>query len=523
MMQSHPEWLGRLPQPPATNGEVFAHACDKAAVVVRTDLSGNIIECNDKFCEVSGYTRSEIIGAHHNIFSSDRYPPEHISEVTGQIAVDGALSDMVCSRRKDGSLYWLDTTITPQMDAESRPMAYLAIGFDVTAHQRALADLAEAQERCETASQAKGRFLATMSHELRTPLTGVIGLTELLAQTQLNPKQQDYVSSLLEAARALHAIVNDVLSLAKAEAKPVIRPAPFDPVDFLSATVRLLSPIAAKKGVALSLRVAESVPEAIVADADRVRQIVVNLVGNALKFTEVGQVSVEAAWLGSTEAGRFRVEVKDSGPGFPPELAERIFEPFEQADNSATRRHDGAGLGLAISAHLVKAMNGEIAAENLPQGGARFWFDIPATACRTTLGQLEPEGQPEHKPVEVLITEDNPMLQRLVRTILESAGHVCAVVDNGAAALEMMRARPFDVCLMDLRMPIMDGITATRIIQEEPPEGWRPPPIIALSADVLDGYKQDYAELGFYAFLAKPIDANLLLKTIAEAATANTA
>jgi len=521
-MESHPECFSEtVPQPQAASGGLFASACDRAAIVVRADLGGNIIECNDKFCEVSGFTRTEIIGDRHNIFSSDRYPPEFISEMYEAVASGGTWSGTVCSRRKNGSLYWLDTTVTPQLGATGQPVAYLAIRFDVTAHRQALADLSLAQERCEAASRAKGLFLATMSHELRTPLTGVIGLTELLAQTPLDLKQQDYVASLLEAARALHAIVNDVLSLAKAEANPVIRTAPVNPADLLAATVKLLSPIAAKKGVALSLRVAKDVPEVIVADADRLRQIVVNLVGNALKFTEVGEVSVEAAWFGSREAGRFCVDVIDSGPGFPVELTERIFEPFEQADNSAARLHDGAGLGLAISAHLIKAMSGEIAAENLPQGGARFWFEIPTTACRIKIGQLEQLARLKSEPLEVLITEDNPMLQRLIKTILESVGHVCAVADNGAVALEMMRAKPFDVCIMDLRMPIMDGITATRIIHEEPPRDWRPPPIIALSADVLDGDMEHYSELGFHAFLPKPIDASLLLRTIAGAVTSS--
>ncbi|WP_419320553.1 ATP-binding protein [Caulobacter sp. ErkDOM-E] len=520
-MEIHPEKSSEMvPQLHAATGGLFARACDKAAIVVRTDLNGNIIECNDKFCEVSGYTRSEIIGAKHNIFSPDRYPPEFFPDMYEAIVAGGTWSGTVCCRRKSGSLYWLDTTITPQLDAAGEPVAYLAIRFDVTAHQQALADLAEAQQRCESAARAKGRFLATMSHELRTPLTGVIGLTELLAQTPLDLKQQDYVASLLEAARALHAIVNDVLSLAKAEANPVIRPAPVNPADFLAATIRLLSPIAAKKGVALSLRLAEGVPEVIVADADRLRQIVVNLVGNALKFTEVGEVSVEAAWLGPRDGGRLRIDVIDSGPGFPAELAERIFDPFEQVDNSATRLHDGAGLGLAISAHLIKAMNGEIAAENRPEGGARFWFEIPVETCRVKIAQLQPLVRVENEPLEVLIVEDNPMLQRLIKTILESAGHVCAVADNGAVALEMMRAQPFDVCLMDLRMPIMDGITATRIIHQEPPGGWGAPPIIALSADVLDGDMEHYSDLGFHAFLAKPIDASLLLRTIGGAAMA---
>lgn len=499
---------------------LFARACDKAAIVVLTDLGGGIIDCNDKFCEVSGYAREEIVGANHRKFSSGVHPPEFFAEMYETIQAGGTWTGTICNRRRCGALYWLDTTITPQVDEAGEPVAYLAIRFDVTAHKQALADLAEATERAEAAARAKGRFLATMSHELRTPLTGVIGLTELLAQTKLDARQQDYVSSLLEAAHALHAIVNDVLSLAKAEANTVIRPAPVNPSEVLSATIRLLAPIADKKGLALSLKIEQRIPQLISADADRLRQIVVNLVGNALKFTETGAVDVSVGWTGSPQSGRLRVEVTDSGPGFPPELAERIFEPFEQVDNSASRLYDGAGLGLAISAHLVRAMDGWIGAENRSQGGARFWFELPADACREKILELKRRAQTPSQSLDVLITEDNPTLQRLVRTILESAGHVCAVADNGAVALEMMRTRPFDVCLMDLRMPIMDGVTATRIIRDEPPQGWRAPPIIALSADVLDGDMEHYADLGFHAFLPKPIDAGALLSTITEAGRA---
>lgn len=506
-------------QPPANSTSLFARACDKAAIVVLTDLSGGIIDCNDKFCEVSGYARGEIIGARHPLVSSGTNPPELFAQMYEAASSGSAWSGTICNKRKCGALYWLDTTITPQLDEIGRPVAYLAIHFNVTAHKQALADLAEARERAEAAARVKGRFLATMSHELRTPLTGVIGLTELLAQTSLDARQQDYVSSLLEAAHALHAIVNDVLNLAKAEANMAIRPVPINPTEVLAAIVRLLSPIAAKRGLCLSFKVAQPLPEFVTADVDRLRQVVVNLVGNALKFTDAGVVEVSAAWIGPAQSGRFRVDVVDTGPGFPAEDAERIFEPFEQADNSASRLHEGAGLGLAISAHLVRAMNGEIGAENRKEGGARFWFEIPSEACRERIRQLESLARVESHSLDILITEDNPTLQRLVRTILESAGHVCAVADNGAVALEMMRARPFDVCLMDLRMPIMDGVTATRIIRDEPPPGWRPPPIIALSADVLDGDMEHYSDLGFYAFLPKPINAALLLTTIAEAAS----
>ena len=493
-------------------------ALNQAAIVAVTDVKGDILHCNDMFCAVSGYAREELLGLNHRILNSGVHSTAFFRKMYRSIARGQIWRGSICNRRKQGDLYWVDTTIVPQMGADGKPNAYLAIRFEVSAHKQALADLDEARERAETAAKSKGRFLATMSHELRTPLTGVVGLTELLASTSLDDRQRDYVDSLLEAARALQAIVNDVLNLAKTEAGILIQIAPLHPSEVVRSTVRLLEPIAAKKAIALTLNCATDLPEYVTGDAERLRQVLVNLIGNSLKFTDVGEVTVSVDWSDTERGGRLRFCVKDTGPGFSPDLRDRLFEPFEQGDNSTSRAHEGAGLGLAISANLVKAMGGRIEAESGMGQGAEFWFEVPAEIAEPAAPTTQARTLPTGGALDILVAEDNAILRRLVQAILESAGHACTLVENGAAAVELMRMRPFDLCLMDIRMPVMDGLTALRTIQAQPPAGWPTPPIIALSADILDDELADHEALGFSGFVAKPIDTAALLQTIASAA-----
>lgn len=497
-----------------------AQALDRAAIVAVTDTKGNILHCNDKFCEISGYSREELIGSNHRILNSSTHDKYFFKSMYKTIAQGNIWTGCIRNRRKNGGFYWVDTTIVPQIDDNGKPSAYLAIRFEVTSHKQALVDLELAREKAEEAAKTKGRFLATMSHELRTPLTGVVGLTELLATTSLDMRQREYVDSLLDAANGLQSVVNDVLYFTKSEADIPVKIAPMNPGELALATVKLLGTLADKKRIALTLSCAHNLPDFVMADAERLRQVLTNLIGNSLKFTEAGEVAVKVSWDSSSQGEFLRFEVKDTGPGFPHELRERLFKPFEQGDNTTSRAHEGAGLGLAISANLVKAMGGKINAESHNSDGATFWFDIPSRVATSSTSNLRPPTKPlQAASLDVLVAEDNPALQRLVQAVLESAGHTCTIAENGAVAVELMRTQPFDICLMDIRMPVMDGLAAIRTIQTQPPTSWPTPPIIALSADILDGEPSRYEELGFQAFLTKPIHTAVLLNTILEVAT----
>lgn len=500
--------------------EFVVQALDQAAIIAVTDVKGDILHCNEMFCQISGYTREELVGSNHRILNSGEHEKSFFQEMYRTVAQGQIWSGCIRNRRKNGQIYWVDTTIIPQMDANGKPSAYLSIRFEVTGHKQTLIDLDLARERAEAAAAAKGRFLATMSHELRTPLTGVVGLTELLASTPLDDRQRDYVDSLLDAANGLQSIVNDVLHIAKSEAGIPLKIAPMNPRDLAFATVRLLGTIATKKQIDLTLSCAHDLPDFVMGDAERWRQVLTNLIGNALKFTETGEVAVKIGWTSADEDGLLRVEVKDTGPGFPPELRSRLFDPFEQGDSTWSRTHEGAGLGLAISANLIRAMGGRIEAESREGDGATFWFEVPCSlAVPVAIEDVVASSASETTALEVLVAEDNPALQRLVQAILNSAGHHCTVAENGAAAVELMRSHPFDVCVMDIRMPVMDGLAAMRAIRAQPPAAWPRPPVIALSADILDGELSRYKELGFHAFLAKPIHTAELLNAVWEAAS----
>lgn len=500
----------------------IAQALDKAAIVAVTDVKGSILHCNDKFCEISGYSREELIGFNHRILNSGTHEKSFFKSMYKVIAQGNIWSGCIRNRRKNGEFYWVDTTIVPQIDDKGKPSAYLAIRFEVTGHKQALIDLELAREKAEEAAKAKGRFLATMSHELRTPLTGVVGLTELLAATSLDTRQREYVDSLLDAASGLQSVVNDVLHFAKSEADIPLKIAPMNPSELALATVRLLGTLADKKQIVLSLSCAHNLPDFVMGDSERLRQVLTNLIGNSLKFTETGEVAVKVSWSASSQGGRLRFEVKDTGPGFSAELHDRLFKPFEQGDNTTSRAHEGAGLGLAISANLVTAMGGQISAESHDGAGSTFWFDIPSNVATSIAVKPKPSSTfVKMEVLDVLVAEDNPALQRMMQAVLESAGHTCTVAENGAVAVELMRTQPFDICLMDIRMPVMDGLTAIRTIQAQPPSSWPVPPIIALSADILDGELNRYEDLGFQAFLAKPIQTVVLLDTIVEVATSS--
>lgn len=361
--------------------EFVVQALDQAAIVAVTDVKGDILYCNEMFCHISGYTREELLGANHRILNSGEHEKSFFQEMYRTIAQGRIWRGCIRNRQKSGQIYWVDTTIIPQMDANGKPTAYLSIRFEVTGHKQTLIDLGHARERAEAAASAKGRFLATMSHELRTPLTGVVGLTELLAATPLDARQRDYVDSLLDAANGLQSIVNDVLNVAKSEADIPVKMAPMNPREIAVATIRLLGTVAAKKKIDLTLSCAHDLPDFVAGDAERWRQVLTNLIGNALKFTEAGEVAVKMSWVSTERGAGLRVEVKDTGPGFPPELHARLFEPFEQGDSTWSRTHEGAGLGLAISANLVRAMGGRIAAESKKGDGATFWFDVPCSVA----------------------------------------------------------------------------------------------------------------------------------------------
>ena len=372
--------------------------------------------------------------------------------------------------------------------------------------------LETAQAEAQEASRAKSAFVAMMSHELRTPMNGVLGLAHALGSTKLDPRQADYLDMIIQSGDSLMTILNDILDLSKVEAgKLELDNAPFD-IRRLGAQIHLISNQTAQlKGLTLTLEVAPETPAWLVGDAVRVRQILLNLVSNALKFTELGRVDIRIA-PGAT--GGVELEVSDTGVGLTPEQQSSLFSPFTQGDRSTARRFGGTGLGLTISRQLAQLMDGEITVASEPGRGSVFKVLLALAEARAPLHGAVAEPELDLAGARVLVVDDNAVNQAVARAILESAQVSIATADDGRQALARLRVEDFDVVLMDVHMPAMDGVEAVRRIRAG--EGGRVDiPILALTADAMAGEAERLLRQGFDDAHPKPIDPAGLLRAVA--------
>jgi signal transduction histidine kinase/CheY-like chemotaxis protein len=406
---------------------------------------------------------------------------------------------------------------SPLTDDEGRVVGAVAALRDVTARLALEEELRRKRAEAEAAAVAKSQFLANMSHEIRTPLTGVIGFAGLLAaRDDLPAEAQRYVRRIHTSAGALLGVVNDVLDFSKLEANQVeLDRRPLDPKAFVEETADLVRDQAARKGLKVSVAVGEGLPAWIEADGARLRQVLLNLLTNAVKFTEAGGVTISAER--EAEGARLRIAVQDTGVGVPPEVAGRLFQRFSQVDGSSTRQHGGSGLGLAISKALIELMGGQIGMESEPGHGSTFWFTVPAEA---TAPAAERPGEPaqgaelEVGAVRILMVDDVAVNRELVAAMLQPFDVRVVEADSGAAAIRAARRTGFDLILMDLQMPGMDGLAAAAEIRAAC-ELNRATPILALSANILPEQVEACLAAGMDDHIGKPIDPAELIDKIA--------
>ena len=488
---------------------------------------------NERWADIVGYRLNEL---EPDINTWQRLAhPEDLAHSSGLLErhFAGELDYYECESRmlhKDGHWVWvLDRGRVSQRDAEGKPLLMAGTHQDITERKHAEEALIEAKQHAEAANLAKSRFLATMSHEIRTPLNGILGMAQMLLQPTLpESEQRNFARTIYNSGQTLLALLNDILDLSKVEAgKLELSNSAFDPEQILEETTALFAESAHLKHLALTAEWQGPPDQRYRGDPIRLRQMLSNLLGNALKFTEQGEIRIRASEVSQTDGHTMlRFEVRDTGIGIPPEKSALLFKPFSQVDDSDSRKYGGTGLGLSIVRSLAELMQGEVGVESQPGQGSTFWFQIKAELMAERVERRRaPREQHMAPPVQVakgssrriLVVEDNTTNLKVVCAMLATQGLIPAHAENGQIALDTVRNQPpFDLILMDCQMPVMDGFEATRQIRAfEQESGRSTAPIVALTAGAFSEDQLLCKQSGMSGYLAKPLDYEKLTETLA--------
>jgi two-component system sensor histidine kinase/response regulator len=497
---------------------------------------GRIEYVNEAFSRISGHPRDEALGQLHSELQPHRGPPARRAELRAALAAGQAWSGEFANRRRNGEPYDELVHVAPIRQPDGRITHALAIGEDITERKRMLAELDEhrhrlqdmvdqrtqqlravnaelvlSRDRAEAANRAKSAFLANMSHEIRTPMNAIIGLTHLLQRSPVDDTQRNRLDRIGDAASHLLQIINDILDLSKIESgKLELEQIDFSLADLLQRALALVADSARHKGLALRCQ-AQGAPELLRGDPTRVSQALVNLLSNAVKFTEQGSVDVQVDLQQQDADGLLlRFAVADTGIGIAPEVADQLFSAFVQADASTTRRFGGTGLGLAITQRLAAMMGGSVGVDSRPGQGSTFWFSVRLQPGHAVAGGWAPDSHAEDElrrrcsGARVLLVEDNPVNQEVARELMQAVGLQVQVADNGQQALDAVARSRFDLVLMDVQMPVMDGLQATRRLRSQ--DGLAGLPILAMTAHAFGEDRQACLDAGMNDHVVKPID-----------------
>lgn len=499
--------------------ELLRNAFDLAATgMVLTEIDGRFKRVNRAFCEIVGYSPSELVGSGFTDITVEE--DQSISAEARQKLLAGETTTVQIEKRyrhKSGKLVYCDMSISIVRDSQGRPLYFIAHIADIGRKKEAQLQLQHAKDAAESANRAKGEFLANMSHEIRTPMNGIVGMTELALDMAVNSEQREYLEAVKASATALLTVINDVLDFSKIEAgKLELDFITLDPRTVLRNSTETLAFQARRKGLLFSCRIHDEVPELIVADPTRLSQVCINLLGNALKFTERGEIALEVTCDGQREnCAMLHFVVADTGIGIPEHKQKHIFGAFTQVDSSTTRRFGGTGLGLTISTRLVELMGGRLWVESAEGKGSRFHFtarvglpeeEAHAIDAAKTKYRTCPDAVPAFAhAASILLAEDNRINQIVVTRMLERWGYRVAVAQDGRQALAALDREPFDLVLMDVQMPEMDGIEATQAIRTREKQSGGHLPVIALTAHAMKGDRERCLEAGMDDYITKPI------------------
>ncbi|MBR9837499.1 MAG: response regulator [Rhodobacteraceae bacterium] len=494
---------------------VARHANDSFMLL---DNALRIIWVNEGFTRMKGFHADEVMGRTPvEVLAGPDSDLEALTEISRSALAGEPLRKEILNYTKDGRQIWVEAVFAPMFDASGTVEKVIVTERDITDARLRAIELADAKERAESGARAKAAFLATMSHEIRTPMNGIIGMADLLSDGALSEDQQLYVATIRTSAEALLKIINDILDYSKLEAdKFAIVAEPFSLAACIRDAAGILRPQALEKGLFLDICHERPLPDSVLGDSGRLRQILINLLGNAVKFTATGGVTLTTRVEDDDAGVALTVTVQDSGIGVAPDRAERIFDQFEQADAETTRRFGGTGLGLAISRELAVRMGGGLRLVEGRGPGACFELTLRLAKAGAEPAAPNVRTPPDEQlqPFRLLLAEDNGTNRLLVKRFLE--GHMIAITEalNGRDAVERVRIDQPDVVLMDMSMPVLDGLAATRAIRaSDQPQPW----IIALTANAFDSDREACLATGMDDFLGKPLRKSALLAALARA------
>ena len=481
----------------------YKNAVDELLIVSKTDPQGIITYVNDNFCNISGYSKEELIGKPHNIIRHPDMPKEIFKDMWQTIKKGENWRGIIKNRKKDGSEYWVDTGIMPIKDYEGKIIEYIALRTDIT-------EVVKAKERAQSAKKMKSMFLANMSHEIRTPLNAILGFTQLLEKNKnLDEETQKYLRIINSSANTLLKIINDILDLSKMESKNItFDNKEFNPNKVFFDIAYLFLAKAKEKNIDYKIEI-DNLPECIKSDEDRLKQVLANLIGNAIKFThENGKITLSIKVIQEDETKvKLKFSVKDSGIGISKEKQKEIFKAFSQADDSITRKFGGTGLGLTISSKIVKKLGGVIEINSIEGEQSEFYFSLEFEKCKTETEQTKKGEENIIYDLKVLVAEDDEFNQELIKAILSKWDINFDIVSNGEEAVNYVKNNNYDLILLDINMPKMSGIDALKEIKKSTNT-----PVIAMTANAFRDDVKNYFDIGFDDYIAKPIKLEELQK-----------